>query len=878
MKNNFLFSVIIPVYNVEKYLEDAIKSVIKQTIGFKNNIEIILVNDGSTDNSEKICNKYKNKYPKNIKYIKQKNSGVSAARNNGLKHASGKYINFLDSDDKWEKNVFKKALNLFEKNNDINVVGVRIKNFEASNNYSPLDYKFDKDKVIDLNQEYDHIQLSSASAFFKKTAIENKKFDEKLKFAEDAKFILELLLESSKLGIISSSLYYYRNRKSGNSAIQIKNELEDWYTTTPKLCSKYLFDLSKKKYGKVLPFIQYYTTYEYSFRVRSEIPNVIPQDIIDNYIKISKELFKDIDIEIIANVKNSSLEYKLEMIKFKLDEDITKNINYKDMSVYYKDIPINKIRRLGLLKITTMKTNNNNLIIKGLVNQITNQEKLYIVINNEQRKELNLKETNAHAKYFFNKPFFSSKGFEKTISLKNFKSLHFELETPDEKTIKIAFGGSIFSKFSSKRKTCYITKNKIIYYYKRKIKAVKNTLFNRIRFSIRQNKYAIEKGRFDIILYRVLYKIIKTFKRKEIWIFTDRLETAQDNGFALFKYVTKQNNKNIKPYFVLLKNCNDYKEVKKYGKVLKYNSLKYKLYFLLSDKIISSHADNFVYNAFGTDFSYLNNLYNFKFIFLQHGVIHNDLSFWLNSYEKDISILVTSSKKEQESIINGKYGFTKDVVKLLGLPRYDLLNDKVKNQIIIAPTWRHNLAGRFDYKTGLRTKNPKFIKSKYYEFYSKLINDKKLIETMKKYNYKGIFALHPAHSREAENFKNNEVFDIIVNPTYSKILSESKLLVTDYSSVCFDFSYLRKPILHTQYDKDTFFKLQKTYIPGYFNHEKDGFGPVVTKYEDAVNEIIRFIKQDCKLDKKYKQRIENFFEFNDKNNCKRVYKEILKLK
>lgn len=115
-KNEFLFSVIIPVYNVENYLEETIKSVIGQTIGFKKNIEIILVNDGSTDNSEKICLKYESLFKNNIKYIKQKNKCVSNARNNGLKHASGKDINFLDSDDKWDKNVFKKVLALHEKN------------------------------------------------------------------------------------------------------------------------------------------------------------------------------------------------------------------------------------------------------------------------------------------------------------------------------------------------------------------------------------------------------------------------------------------------------------------------------------------------------------------------------------------------------------------------------------------------------------------------------------------------------------------------------------------------------------------------------------------------------------------------------------------
>ena len=108
MNKKYKFSVIIPIYNAGQYLDDAINSVISQTIGFSN-IELILVNDGSTDNSEDICMKYKEKYS-NIIYVKQKNKGVSSARNKGLSLATGQYVNFLDADDL----VFAVDLSLFK--------------------------------------------------------------------------------------------------------------------------------------------------------------------------------------------------------------------------------------------------------------------------------------------------------------------------------------------------------------------------------------------------------------------------------------------------------------------------------------------------------------------------------------------------------------------------------------------------------------------------------------------------------------------------------------------------------------------------------------------------------------------------------------------
>ena len=127
--NKFKISVIIPVYKVEKYLEETILSVVNQTIGFEN-IQMILVNDGSPDNSEEICLKYKEMYPENVVYIKQENSGVSAARNNGLKRATGEYINFLDSDDKYSENAFKVGYNMLKEHN-LDIVRFRIMFFDA---------------------------------------------------------------------------------------------------------------------------------------------------------------------------------------------------------------------------------------------------------------------------------------------------------------------------------------------------------------------------------------------------------------------------------------------------------------------------------------------------------------------------------------------------------------------------------------------------------------------------------------------------------------------------------------------------------------------------------------------------------------------------
>ena len=95
MQKEFKISVVIPIYNVEEYIEEALDSVINQTLGFEENIQMVLVNDGSSDSSGEICERYEKKYPQNIKYFYKENGGVSSARNMGIDYAVGKYLTFL---------------------------------------------------------------------------------------------------------------------------------------------------------------------------------------------------------------------------------------------------------------------------------------------------------------------------------------------------------------------------------------------------------------------------------------------------------------------------------------------------------------------------------------------------------------------------------------------------------------------------------------------------------------------------------------------------------------------------------------------------------------------------------------------------------------
>lgn len=217
-------SIIVPVYNVEKFLKECINSIIKQSY---NNLEILIIDDGSTDSSGKICDEYLKKDFR-IKVIHQENQGLSGARNTGLKYSTGDYITFIDSDDFIDKNMIKEMLNnLIETNSDIVVCGTIFCNEEGEYLYE----KVSKDKIIYKN-EYQikelvngiNIPVMSWGKLFKKEILNNFEFPLK-KYHEDVFTTYKLLDKANKTNVLDKSYYYYRQVQGSimNSSFNIKH-------------------------------------------------------------------------------------------------------------------------------------------------------------------------------------------------------------------------------------------------------------------------------------------------------------------------------------------------------------------------------------------------------------------------------------------------------------------------------------------------------------------------------------------------------------------------------------------------------------------------------------------------------------------------------
>lgn len=240
-------SVIIPIYNIEKYLPECLESIINQT--FKE-IEIICVNDGSTDNSLEILKTYAQKDPR-IKIINQENKGPSFARNNGLNNANGDYILFVDSDDWLHKSlVFKTYNNAITNNADIICFDcLNVYNSSIVQNRRIPAFIRKNNKILFYFEEHKdiaYINCTSWSKLYKKEfLIKNKlKFPEEYKLAEDLIFWFELLIKNPKISLLNECLYYYRKRQ--NSLTQKTNDLinKQWEITK--------YDINSSKENQLL--------------------------------------------------------------------------------------------------------------------------------------------------------------------------------------------------------------------------------------------------------------------------------------------------------------------------------------------------------------------------------------------------------------------------------------------------------------------------------------------------------------------------------------------------------------------------------------------------------------------------------------------------
>ena len=375
----------------------------------------------------------------------------------------------------------------------------------------------------------------------------------------------------------------------------------------------------------------------------------------------------------------------------------------------------------------------------------------------------------------------------------------------------------------------------------------------------------IFKSAIDTMVY-LYYKLVYFITRKKMvdtWVISERGIDARDNGYWFYKYMI-ENHPEVNVKYIISKDSADRCKIREQD-IINYRSKEHYYYFINAKYLISAEIMGFAPNE---QLFYRLNKFGLlkikgKTVFLQHGITKDFNSYMLPENAK-LDLFICGAIPEYNYMIE-KYGYKKENVGLTGFARFDNLDDKKEKTILIMPTWRKWLKY-----------NETLVGTDFYNNYSKLLNDKEIIEKLEEKNYKIVFYPHIILQKFINEFKVTSERTILASfkdYDVQDLLKESEILITDYSSVAFDLAYMKKKTIYFQFDLEKYRKEQ--YQDGYYSYENDGFGPLYKDYNELKKMILKYL-DDKKILSTYDERIDTFFDKIDKNNCERIYDEIIK--
>ncbi|MDE6603711.1 MAG: CDP-glycerol:glycerophosphate glycerophosphotransferase [Lachnospiraceae bacterium] len=872
-QRRYKISVVTAVYNVRPYLEEMIQSILWQTIGL-DNIQLILIDDGSFDGSETICDYYAAQYPNNILTIHKENGGVSSARNEGLRHVQGDYVNFTDADDLLAMDALEKMYRFIEKNcHKIDLVVIPLKCYGLDERH-PLDYKFTRTRLVNLDKEYSSIQLSISSALVKNECFRNRRFDSELSYAEDAQLLTDILLDKMCYGIVCGTGYQYRKRISNDSATDRGRIEKSYYIPYMKNFILFTLKNAEQKKGNVPLFVQYICMYDLQWRLTNPLtePGILNSLEEQEYRELLLQAIRRIDDCIIWKQKSIGYDEKMRLLSLKKEGEAHAVIFLEFLTITQKQIQIEGYVR-NALHIGKPE------LICQLVSD-TGNSIAYKAGLTEKKDERCFGETLGTVGAFCLRI--------NRAALQNQTDIYFVLHSEEEKITCTDIRFEKFFPLSERFPNSYLYEaGLLLFYISHRLCIVNNPKRYQIRRQERKLSKDLLSGKdgqaFRGWTARRIYHLLKPFKKKELWLIGDRITKADDNGEAFFTYMnTEGRDCDIVTYFVLDKCSKDYERLTAVGRVVPYHSLRHKILSLLCDKKVSSQADEYAFNRFFDMVCMLKDIQHRQtFIFLQHGITKDDSSTWLKRSDVNIRLFITATHMECQSILDFPYGYDENSVRCTGFPRYDYLYDaQVQERIItFMPTWRLYLTGGYDDHADMRKAKGEFRESAYCRMYREVFSDPRLLEAVKSYGYTIQVMPHPAMPWECFAYLGcgDQIKVLERHIRYREVFAASRMIITDYSSAVFDFAYLRKPVLYYQPDIDEFFSGKHVYRKGYFDYERDGFGEISYTAPELVEQIIAYMQNGCQMKEMYRERVERTFPYNDCRNCKRVYEEIKKL-
>lgn len=870
---NPTISVVTAVYNVEDYVDEYLQSLDRQSL--KDSFEVILVIDGSTDDSERKIRNWSEHTTVTHTVLTKPNGGQASARNAGIRVATGDWITFCDPDDYLADSYFENLTRFMA--TDVNEVATmyatRVVSFdEATDTISashPLNGRFrDGDRFVNLKRSPSFFHMSGATAVVRRAELERLRheFQEELTFSfEDAHFVASYLLQQSQpvIGIAANCDYFYRRRAAGNSSVQISAFKTEKYGAVLTHGHLDLLARAKAESSEVPMWLQLMLIYDilWYFRgdrkvgapsrqmepaVLSRFHELIAQ-VMDDISEVTVESFEIMPTD---NDLRNALILGYKYVEHRPAEIYVETLDVeREMTllhyVFSGSLPEERILFRGVEVIPHhVKTRPMNFLGKTLFSHryiwIPANGTFEVILDNDQKQLI------------------IGKPVRKHYSLRPY-------------TVSNALAGIDLSRAS-------ISKPKLSRSEYRLVRALRKA--QRLVANYRQRVRRVWKKRTDeqTVLMRLASSPKIMTKYKESWIFMDRIYRANDNAEHLYRHITN-NHQRVNTWFVLDRASPDWDRLAAEGfRLLEHGSKDHKVALMNAKVYASSHLDKFVTDPLE---GRLASKARWKFVFLQHGVTDHDLSYWFNG--KRIDLLVTSTKDEYQSIVGDDtaYRFSTKEVKLTGFPRHDALakgegSSLTKKWLLVSPTWRQSLVGPSD-ALGRRGRLEGFGDSDYAVSWGAFLRSPELANFASDRNLRIGMLPHPSLAEyvpEMELGTNVTILDWDDKP-FADFVHESAVLITDYSSTAFEAAYCGVPVVYFQFDQEAIKSGSHTYDVGYFDFDVDGFGPVTVDAQSAIAAVITSVSG--RSDSKYAMRRHRTFQYLDAGNSERVYCEMMGL-
>lgn len=397
----------------------------------------------------------------------------------------------------------------------------------------------------------------------------------------------------------------------------------------------------------------------------------------------------------------------------------------------------------------------------------------------------------------------------------------------------------------------------------------------RIAFSYRQrSKYDGYTTKLKELSALAVYALLLPYwKKKRMWLVFEKFcSMAQDNGFYFFKYCMENLPAKEKEhiYFILDKESADWDKMKKYKKnVIPFMSFKHILYCMVAKLYIASDSKTHLYAWRAKPNLVSQRISKHNILFLQHGVTAlKRVDSIFGKYGSSPMTYFTTTSEFEQKIVCKYFGYALENAPILGFTRWDVLEDtSSKNEKIILamPTWR----------SWLEEKSPEdFMQSDYYYNYMHFLQNKKLSNLLENEHVELIFYIHPKFKGYLDNFNINEKNIKLIpfgSVPLNELIKKCSMLITDYSSVCWDVYYLGKPVLFYQFDYDMYMQAHGSYL----NMNNELFGDRYLDCDQLIKGIEEYVVDNFKEKKDFASMRDYFFAYHDKNNSKRTYEYII---